>query len=102
MSSPDRIRLCKPVDKVFQKFWLMKNVFISVWLLLLRMRCVIPGYVDLSLTIAEDHVVFHVLDYGSGYLREREVVVTRFARGILRLVLVEVVLGLLLCMNLCS
>ena len=34
------------------------------------------------MTIAEDHVVFHVLDYGSGIPEgEREVVVTRFARG---------------------
>ena len=40
------------------------------------------GYVDLSLTITRDHVVFHVIDCGSGIpAEEREFVVPRFARG---------------------
>ena len=81
--SPDRIRLCEPVDKVFPKIFVDEKRFHQCMAALVENALrYTHGYVDLSLTIAEDHVVFHVLDYGSGIPEgEREVVVTRFARG---------------------
>ena len=81
--SPDRIRLCEPVDKVFPKILVDEKRFHQCMAALVENALrYTHGYVDLSLTIAEDHVVFHVLDYGSGIPEgERDVVVTRFARG---------------------
>ena len=81
--SPDRIRLCEPVDKVFPKILVDDQRFHQCMAALVENALrYTHGYVDLSLTITRDHVVFHVIDCGSGIpAEEREFVVTRFARG---------------------
>ena len=81
--SPDRIRLCEPPDKVFPTILVDDQRFHQCMAALVENALrYTHGYVDLSLTIANDHVVFHVIDSGSGIPEgEREFVVTRFARG---------------------
>ena len=81
--SPDRIRLCEPVDKVFPKILVDDQRFHQCMAALVENALrYTHGYVDLSLTITRDYVVFHVIDCGSGIpAEEREFVVTRFARG---------------------